>query len=47
VSTWTASEQTKALAQAICQRDELPSVGDVRLADHVAFLRLASTTARR
>jgi hypothetical protein len=47
VSTWTASEQTKALAQAICHGDELPGVGDVRLADHVAFLRLASTTARR
>jgi hypothetical protein len=38
---WTTSEQTNVLNQAICLRDELPVVGDVRLADHVPFLKLA------
>jgi hypothetical protein len=40
LGAWTASEQTNALQTAICLRDELPSVGDVRLADHVAFLKV-------
>jgi hypothetical protein len=43
VAAWTASEQTNALNQAICQRDELPAAGDVRLADHVPFLKVGSS----
>jgi hypothetical protein len=41
VSVWTTTEQTKALNQAICLRDELPAVGDFRLTDHWPLLRLA------
>jgi hypothetical protein len=41
ISVWTTAEQTKALNQAICLRDELPAVGDFRLTDHWPLLRLA------
>ena len=47
LAAWTAAEQTKALNQAVCRGDELPAVGDVRLVDHVPFLKLAGTNARR
>jgi hypothetical protein len=41
VSVWTTTEQTKALNQAICLRDEFPAVGDFRLTDRWPLLRLA------
>jgi hypothetical protein len=45
LAAWTTSEQTNALSAAICLRDELPAAGDVRLADHVPFLKLAAPGA--
>jgi hypothetical protein len=38
ITPWTVEQETKALDTAVCLRDELPAVGDVRLASYVPFL---------
>jgi hypothetical protein len=40
VAAWTATQETAALDTAICVQDQLPAVGDVKLANLVPFLKL-------
>jgi len=42
VNGWTVAGQTKALDTATCLADELPAIGDIRLASELPFLRLSS-----
>lgn len=38
--SWSVNQQRRALRRTICTRDELPSVGEVRLTDYLPFLEL-------
>ncbi len=38
--SWTTARQTRVLERTTCRRDELPTPGEVRLADFLPFLKL-------
>jgi hypothetical protein len=40
LAAWTAAQETPLLDTAICVQDQLPAVGDVKLANLVPFLKL-------
>jgi hypothetical protein len=42
VASWTVGQETPLLDSAICRADQLPAVGDVKLAKLVPFLKITS-----